>query len=533
MADATEPLLAGVFRKLRLKEPLSDSDLRLFYQSERTVEQESVVLAGLDLRAELASSELEMFRHLYLKHPKVAAFLEGEAAKHLDPKAAIPPEDAYWSELFTSVRFDRPIKREPLKTMLSEILFDHRKDSLTAAWLMTICGVGMSLENTVVLTDVMTESGPRFDYRTAPDLVASRLVRRYPTGALSEKTALILPALIATARREVAVCSPFLVARSLGHTGGTWDKLSSIPGFDFPEPGQESINSLLSCGVAMTVTKGAANPADRKLYQLRSATGTIESTPLIVSSIASKQQTFPVHRLLLDIRIGDGAFLKDEDSGIETGQQIAAIVGRKGIHCNYTLTENVQPNGTAIGNALEVAEAIAVMGGRSDGWDERALEEQKLLVVDFFSKLMAAEFPSKPASAWARFAFERFRSGAVLNSFAEILKSHKVDDSTIKRLLHEPWETLRIAPETATVESKSAGTLRRIDQYKIGEFVNRVLGGGGNLFEGEFDGSAGIVLTARIGDIVRPNDTLCRVYTSRTLSTEKIPELESCFCVSA
>ena len=525
-------MLAGIFRKLRLKETLSESDLKLFRQAKRTAEQECAALAGLDLRPELTSSELELLRHLYAKHPEVAAGLQGESVLRAGAKIPVQHKGDYWRELFASIRFSRPLKHELLKKMFADILADHLKDPLVAAWLMTICGEGMSYDNTLLLTDAMTESGPRFDYRANAALVSRRLVRRYPTGSLSEKAALILPALIATARSQVAVCSPFLVARSLGHTGGTWDKLSAIPGFVFPEPGQESIDALLSCGVVMTVTKGIANPADRKLYQLRSTTGTIESIPLIVSSIASKQQTFPVHRLLLDIRIGDGAFLKDDSSGMITGQQIAKIIRRQSIECNYTLTSTLQPNGTAIGNALEVAEAIAVMGGSSEGWDERALHEQKLLVIDFFAKLMAAEFLSNDAPAWAHFGFEGFRSGAVLKSFAEILKTHRVDESTVRRVLDAPWETLKISPKAATIDSKVGGTLRSIDQHAIGEFVNRILGGGGNQFEGEFDATAGIVLTARIGDIVQPRGSLCSVYTSRTLAAEKLAELESCFHLS-
>jgi thymidine phosphorylase len=239
-----------------------------------------------------------------------------------------------------------------------------------------------------------------------------------------------------------------------------------------------------------------------------------------------------VHRLLLDVRIGDGAFLKDENSGIVAGQQIASITRKEGIACNYTLTTTAQPNGTAIGNALEVAEAIAVMGGPSDRWDERALLEQRLLVIDFFSKLMAAEFPSMTAAAWARFGFEEFRKGTVLKSFADILRKHRVANVTVENTLQDPWATLGIPPEAAAISSKGGGTLRSIDQFKIGEIVNRILGGGASEFEGTFDASAGIVLTARIGDVVHPGGSLCRVYTRRSLTPERISEVESCFHLS-
>jgi len=489
-------------------------------------------MAALVLRRDPTPGELDLFRRLAHDNPDVAAVLSGRAADKLPEASGAPESTTAWSNCFSALQAKRPIGREPLQRIMDDIVSGRAKDTLAAAWLMTICVLGMSRADTQALTEIMASSGQRFDYREAPELAHSRLIRRYPTGALSEKVALILPSLIAAARTCVEVCSPFLVARSLGHTGGTWDKLSAIPGFVFPQPGKDSVRALEACGVAMTVTQGDANPADRKLYQLRSSTGTIESVPLIVSSIASKQLTFPVHRLLLDVRIGDSAFLKDEREGLAVGQEVAALVSAAGIQCTYTLTRTAQPNGMAIGNALEVAEAISVMGGAHPGWDERALIEQRLLVIDFFSKLLAAEFPSMGAHDWAHFASEQFHTGAVLRSFAEVLRAHKVSDLTITNLLRDPMVTLAVPADPVTVPSAIAGTLTSLDQLRLGEIVNRTLGGGGNDFEGDFDPRAGVVLGVRIGDAIRQGGTLCRVFTSRAISSATLANIGSCFDIT-
>src|SRR6266853_895319 len=514
MANATEPLLAEVFRRLRRGTSLLSVDLVTLKNPALTELQRCAAMAALSIRQDLTTDEAELLRQFEQLFPDVAGVL-AEAGSETSPPSG---PRAVWLRSFSALRARKPLGRELLQEILNDIVSGRAKDTLTAAWLMTVCVRGMDNVDTQLLTELMASSGDRYDYRESPKLARTRLVRRYPTGALSEKAALILPSLIAAARARVAVCSPFLVARSLGHTGGTWDKLSAIPGFVFPQPGPESIQALVACGVAMTVTHGSANPADRKLYQLRSATGTIESVPLIVSSVASKQLTFPVHRLLLDIRVGGGAFLANEQDGATVGQQVASSVSKAGIDCTYALTPTAQPNGTAIGNALEVAEALAVMGGPRGVWDERGLIEQRLLVIDFFSKLMAAEFPPTDAAAWAHFASTQFEAGSVLSHFAEVLKAHAVPESTLAGLFRDPFSELGIPSDAVSVPSQKRGVLHSVDQFALGEIVNRRLGAGGNDFQGQFDPKAGLILAARLGDLVRAGTPLCRVFAGRPLS---------------
>jgi pyrimidine-nucleoside phosphorylase len=420
-----------------------------------------------------------------------------------------------------------------MKAIISDIVLDGSTSRLAAALLMLICVRGMRNEDVLSLTVAMSQSGETFDYRIDASLKGARLVRRYPTGALSEKTALILPALIVCAKGEVSVCSPFLVARSLGYTGGTWDKLSAIEGFTFPEPGEDTIQTLCRCGVAMTVTKANANPADRILYSLRSSTGTVESGPLIVSSIASKQMCFPVHRLLLDVRYGAGAFLSSISQAKAIGDDIQKVLCAHGVPTLNAFTDTAQPTGSSIGNALEVAEAIAVMNGPNEcAWDPRGIEEQRQIVIKFFAQLMAAEFPELGSSEWERYASKQIEHGEALRAFGDILLAHRVQSSFVERLFVRPLEALSVNRTPVDVHSRNTGTLRHLNQRRLGEIVNRQLGAGGNQFEGEFDPKPGVTLVRRLGDEIQQRDILCRIFADRELALSSIDAVRDCFTVT-
>ena len=174
----------------------------------------------------------------------------------------------------------------------------------------------------------------------------------------------------------------------MGFTGGTWDKLSSIPEFNFAGPGKESIERLDKCGISMTVSKNDMCPADRILYQLRSLVGTIESTELATASIASKQLAIPCDYLLLDTRYGDGAFFKKEEA-IKMSNLIKKFLKYHDIDVDIVYTDTPFPNGSSIGNALEVEEAIYILTGCSNiCWHPDGIKVQKKLLSKFLSLIM-------------------------------------------------------------------------------------------------------------------------------------------------
>jgi thymidine phosphorylase len=497
-----------------------------------TSEQQCSALTGLALRAQPSEPELHALRQIGEQHLDVVSMLGRETLERLKGTPDIPSATGPWLSAMEAVLQTRPLGNANIQSVINDIVKDGERDHFAAALLMAIAIKGLQSSDVESLTQAMALSGDQYDYRDEPALAGARLIRRYPTGALSEKTALILPALICASRRDANVCSPFLVAKSLGHTGGTWDKLSSIPGFQFPEPGERSVATLAKCGVAMVVTHGNVNPADRKLYQLRSAIGAVESPPLIISSIASKQLCFPVHRFLLDVRIGVDSFLTNEAEGIHVGRTIDGMLRRVGIASSFTLTAGVQPTGTAIGNAMEVAEAIAVMGGEDSFWDRRGILEQRLLVIDFFAKLMAAEFPQRSASEWARFASNQFESGAVLAGFECLLVAHGVTSSIASQLRHDALRTLSVHRHSEMIGSNCSGVIRRLDQIRLGGIIYHNLGAGGNQFAGMFDPRVGLKLAIRLGDIVSDSDPLCWVFTAEPISVDIRSAIESCFHIN-
>ncbi len=437
-------------------------------------------------------------------------------------------------EIITRIKEGLPIGSRRLGQLVTWFVNGLLNASEMALWLAAVCRYGLSQADTVCLTQAMASSGSVHDYRKEPSLIGRRLIRRYPTGGLSEKAALILPALIAAFADQYPVATPFLVARSLGFTGGTWDKLMSIPGFTFPDPGEGAITALNNCHCAMVVSKDDCNPADRLMYQLRSVTGTVRSIELAAASIASKQVVFPVHRLLLDVRYGPGAFFSKAEAKL-LAETICKILEESAVECDPVYTKMEQPNGTAIGNALEVMEAIAIITNKSARWNTKALKEQFDIVIHFFSLLMSAEFPNIEYRVWSEKSRERFKSGKVRTAFIDILKTHGVTNDKAEQILDNP-EVL--APgwfSKQRVVAEKAGTLRGIDQKTMGYIVNFELGGGGNQFTERIDRTAGIIIHKRLNDNVCPDDILCEIVPGverNWIAGETKKRLYSCFDIS-
>ena len=494
----------------------------------------AAVLAGLLQRDQLLDYEVQLITALAALQPDVFLLFERSPLSTLINVSAEFAAPSYWHHAINALIRKSHIGTKSLAKIVDQIAHGENLH-LVAALSMSICIQDMQHADILDLTRLMADSGTRFDYRHDRVFEGARLIRRYPTGALSEKIALILPALIACAANHVNVFTPFLVARSLGYTGGTWDKLSSIPGFQFPAPGDESIDTLLRCRVAMTVTQNDANPADRILYQLRSITGTIESMPLMVSSIASKQMSFPVHRLMMDVRYGNGAFLDTEYDAQMLGEHLQRLLTSEGISTFYHLTNTDQPTGSAIGNALEVAEALAVMKGTigSTLWNTRALAIQRDIAVDFFALLMVTEFPEMSLTAWRDFATHQFVTGQILKSFANILLAHKVPARTISALMDNPLLALNIKHPPHLVLAQTSGTLAEIKQRHFGELINYHLNAARTQVNGNNDLASGAIIVHRLRDQVCKGEIICKIFSNREVPDEIASKIQSCFVIES
>lgn len=426
------------------------------------------------------------------------------------------------SSLFSS---DSEIWTEVAKATVSSRLAPPQ----IAYFLMTVYLRGMGRSSVVALSGAMRDTGRIYDYR---DVVRPRrLVRRYPTGALSEKVALILPSLLVAAAEHWPVASNFLVARSLGFTGGTWDKLSSIPGFRFPSPGEETEQLLRDLSVAMCVTNSDAAPCDRIFYQVRSVTATVDSPALITSSIASKQGAYPCDHLLLDVRVGPGAFIKHSAAAEELAEHLKTILGGWGIEMSAVYTAANAPNGTAIGNAAEVAEAIAIITRTTFGWSDKLLEQQWLLVRDFFVRLMHRQFPEIPSEKFAEFADMARNHGALGRAFRRLLIEHGVAITTVDALLTAPMRFFFKDTTPMVVAANTSGKIVFLDQEKLGLVVNFELGAGGNEYGIKRDPHASIILQCHPGDVVSIWQPLCQVVGLEKRSPSPVLEerIRSCF----
>lgn len=367
-------------------------------------------------------------------------------------------------------------------------------------WLMSVTLNGLSAADTERLTSAMAQSGGTFDYRR--EFPSDRFLRRYPTGALSEKVALMMPSILVGLRAEFGLNlrSPYLVARVLGHTGGTRDKLSVVPGFAMPAPGDASSEILREIGVCYTATQGGFNPADDRLYSLRSKTDTIVSMPLIVASIASKMLACPVDLMQIDVRHGAGAFFATPELARAAGDAIARACTTENMSCFYTVTDAGFPTGSSVGSAVEVAEAVVALGGGAECtlFDSRGLDVQRLIVADFTARLVSELFDLDKGRIY-RWICAGFRSSGFASPFQDVLRAHGVASDDAKRLWEDPLSILADL-EPVPIYPERDGRLQSIDQEAIGRAINTT------------GASMSLVLHARAGDRVFQDSPIASIY---------------------
>ncbi len=526
---------------LRAGSHLSGSECRRIIDLQGRSYQLASLAVLLLHQARLTVDEEALLEWIITNHKQIIPFVGARFATH--PFLARVPQQRdlaapkvsenndFYRGVIASTGKALAIGKPRLHALIERLMSNEISLDFLAVWLMVICIDGLSESDVMDLTSSMVESGEVFDYRKITPINKRKLIRRYPTGALSEKVALILPSLIASLADEYPIASTFLVGKSLGFTGGTWDKLNSIPGFRFPEPGEETIDVLRECNVAMCVTKDTLDPADRLLYQFRSVTGTINSIELIVASIASKQLSTPPDLLLLDVRYGDGAFMGSLDKGRLLLASLARVIRDGGVDCIGKLTRTDQPNGMAIGNSVEVAEAASIITGRWDKeyWDSRALIEQRRIVLGFAAAMFNHLFPGKSQAYWRKLALDRFRTGEVERHFRKVLSAHEVTPRVIDQLCEDPCALIRKTRMHHIYPTKS-GILRNIDQKRLGYILNFALWAGGNIYSQDVNTKSGLLLRKRLGDNVDHAHEICIVLDdSESLDASLAASISECF----
>ena len=385
-------------------------------------------------------------------------------------------------------------------------------DYQISAWLMAVVLRGMTRAETAALTDCMLRSGEVLDLSLLP----GRKVDKHSTGGVGDKTSLVLAPLVAAAGVPV----PMISGRGLGHTGGTLDKLESIPGFNVNLSVSEFRRVLETCGCAMVGQTAEIAPADRKLYALRDVTGTVESPYLICASIMSKKLAEGIDALLLDVKTGSGAFMKNENDAAFLAELMVETGERMGKQTVALITDMDQPLGNMIGNALEVVEVIDVLrgGGPADLCE---------LCLELAGWMLQMGRVSKTVAEGKQRSAELIASGKALDKFREMIALQGGDP----RVLDDP-KRLPQAQHTMSIESKKEGYLDAMQCEQIGTACV-VLGGGRERKEDSVDPAVGIVLHKKVGDKVAAGERLATLhYNSQARAQQARQLMEASFRIS-
>ncbi len=367
-------------------------------------------------------------------------------------------------------------------------------DYQTSALLMAIVLKGMNKEETADLTLAMMKSGDIIDLSAIEGIK----VDKHSTGGVGDKTSLVLGPLVASFGVKVAKMS----GRGLGHTGGTLDKLEAIPGTKIAIERDDFVRQVNEIGCAIIGQTGHLVPADKKLYALRDVTATVESIPLIASSIMSKKLASGSDTILLDVKFGSGAFMKTEEDAKALATAMVEIGKSLNRDTRAILTDMDQPLGLAVGNALEVKEAIATLKGEGPSDLTTLCLEASAIMLEQAGAVKDAKdaYPALEA---------KIKSGEALVKLAEMVKAQGGDDSFI----YQP-EKFVVSGHTFEVLATNAGYVKHIDSLAIG-IASMKLGGGRETYDDVIDMSAGIVLAKKVGDKVEVGDRLALVYTNK------------------
>ena len=356
-----------------------------------------------------------------------------------------------------------------------------------SALLMAIVWRGLDEAETLRLTQAMVASGETLDPGAA---LGRRIVDKHSTGGVGDKVSLALAPIVAACGVPLGKMS----GRGLGHTGGTLDKLESIPGFSVELDEQQFIAQVRELGVAIAGQTGDLVPADKSLYALRDVTGTVESIPLIAASIMSKKLAGGADAIVLDVKVGSGAFMKDIEHARELADEMIAIGRGAGREVRVLITDMSRPLGHAVGNALEIREVVDLLrgGGPAD------LNE---LVFTAAGLLLSLSDLDVDEAEGQRLAREAVASGAAYERYRAWISAQGGNADA----------TLELAPVEHTMLAHAGGTVAELDALTVGLAAAR-LGAGRQTKDDLVDHAVGILLHANVGDKVEAGDPLLTVY---------------------
>jgi pyrimidine-nucleoside phosphorylase len=396
-------------------------------------------------------------------------------------------------EVLNRKRRGAPLETWEIEAFIDRFTRGEIPEYQMSALLMAIAINGMTAAEMATLTQSMLRSGEQWHLRDQYDFIADK----HSTGGVGDKVSLVLSPWVAACGVKIGMLS----GRGLGHTGGTLDKLEAIPGFNARLSRADFERSVAEAGcVISTSTEGIA-PADRKIYALRDVTGTVESLPLITASIMSKKLAMGASAIILDVKTGSGAFMRNYQDSKALAQSLVAAAAGSGTRVEALITDMDRPLGVAAGNANEIIETIEILKGKGP---EDVLEVTRAQGVQLL--VMSGKYDDASANAKLE---ETLRNGAALEQTRKWIAAQNGDPSIV-----DDYSKLPQPVTTIEVRAPRSGFISHIDTYQAGMFTVD-LGAGRKKADDVIDYAAGVMFDKRTGDEVRANDVIARIQLGK------------------
>ncbi|HEV7682806.1 MAG TPA: thymidine phosphorylase [Pyrinomonadaceae bacterium] len=399
------------------------------------------------------------------------------------------------------------LSREEIQFFIDGVTRGTVADYQISALLMAIYLNGMDDDEQEILTDAMLHSGNTLDFSD----IAKPKADKHSTGGVGDKTSLLIAPMVAAC----GVCVPMISGRGLGHTGGTLDKLESIPGYRVDLSAEEFEQVLKTVGYAMSGQTAELAPADKKMYALRDATSTVEAIPLIVASIISKKGAAGLDAMVIDVKVGSGAFMRDEDRARALAHALVRTGNACGIRTRALLTDMNQPLGQAVGNSVEVKECIELLRGEGTAGAQPVLD----LSLELSAHMLVLSHVDESLEA----ARDRLRkildSGAALECFRQNVAAQGGEP----RVCDDPAAFLPLVKESFKVESPRSGFVTEVNTAEIGHAI-AAIGGGRVRIDDSIDPAVGFMAEARIGDSLSEGSTIGTVFCADASNAQEAAE---------
>jgi pyrimidine-nucleoside phosphorylase len=392
-------------------------------------------------------------------------------------------------------RDGQALSRDEITFFIEGVTRGTVADYQISALLMAIYLNGMNDSEQAILTDAMLHSGNTLDFSD----IAKPKADKHSTGGVGDKTSLLIAPMVAAC----GVCVPMISGRGLGHTGGTLDKLESIPGYRVDLSATEFERVLKTVGYAMSGQTAELAPADKKMYALRDATATVEAIPLIVASIISKKGAAGLDAMVIDVKVGSGAFMREEDRAKALAHALVRTGNSCGIRTRALITDMNQPLGQAVGNSLEVKECIELLRGDAATGAQPVLD----LSVELSAHMLVLSRVDDSIEAGRARLQKVLAEGEALDFFRRNIEEQGGEP----RVCDDPSKFLPLVRETFKVESPRSGFVARINTAEVGHAI-AAIGGGRVRIDDSVDPSVGFMTEAKLGDRIASGEVLGTVY---------------------